>query len=272
MAFKRTSTLVLSLLLGFLVACDFLPNARAGANGGANMKAEQFFEPKMVQLLKSIQKNDISTAKQLIAEGVDLNVLGDEDITPLLWLITQTNDLKATQRALDLGADANFKQPNGDNPVTFVARDYAPEWLKMLLAAGGNPNSIDRNGKPAMFNAIGGENWGNINTLLEYGADVNLKDRSGKNSALYPTYIMKYELAYFFLLKGADPYIYDDTGSDLAWSVYEPLEDGIIAPDSINYPWVMKIKQHLIDQGVKFPPPSPKEVRAMWEKNGKPEH
>ena len=272
MAFKRTYTLGLSLLLGLLTACNFLPNARAGTYGGTNMKAELFFEPKMVQLLKSIQKNDINTAKQLIAEGAELNVLGDEGITPLLWLITQTNDLKATQRALDLGADPNFERSNGDNAVNFVARDYAPAWLKMLLAAGGDPNSIDRNGMPAMFDAIGGENWDNINTLLEYGADVNLKDRSGRNSALYPTYIMKYEFAYFFLLKGADPYIHDDTGADLAWSVYEPIEDGIIAPDSINYPWVMKIKQQLIEQGVEFPPPSPKEVRAMWEKNGKPAH
>ncbi|WP_041418149.1 ankyrin repeat domain-containing protein [Shewanella woodyi] len=234
------------------------------------MKAELFFEPNMVQLLKSIQADDISTAKQLIAEGVELNILGNEEITPLLWLITQTNDLKATQRALDLGADPNFSDGDGDNAVTLVARDYAPEWLEMLLEAGGNPNSIDSDGMPAMFDAIGGENWDNINTLLEYGADVNLKDRSGSNSALYPTYIMKYEFAYFFLLKGADPYIYDDTGSDLAWSVYEPIEDGIIAPDSFNYPWVMKIKQHLIDQGVKFPPPTPQEVRAMWEKNGRP--
>jgi ankyrin repeat protein len=272
MAFKRTSTLVLSLLLGLFVACNFLPNARAGANGGANMKAEQFFEPKMVQLLKSIQKNDISTAKQLIAEGVDLNALGDEDITPLLWLITQTNDLKATQRALDLGADPNFSDGDGDNAVNFVARDYDPEWLKMLLAAGGDPNSIDRNGEPALFDAIGGENWDNINTLLEYGADVNLKDRSGRNSALYPTYIMKYEMAYYFVQKGADPFVYDNTGSNLAWSVYEDLTDGIVDTDNFNYLWVMKIKQHLIDQGVKFPPPSPKEVRAMWEKNGKPAH
>ncbi|ACA86788.1 Ankyrin [Shewanella woodyi ATCC 51908] len=266
MRFKRTFTLGLSLLLGLFSACYFSAIAREDTN----MKAELFFEPNMVQLLKSIQADDISTAKQLIAEGVELNILGNEEITPLLWLITQTNDLKATQRALDLGADPNFSDGDGDNAVTLVARDYAPEWLEMLLEAGGNPNSIDSDGMPAMFDAIGGENWDNINTLLEYGADVNLKDRSGSNSALYPTYIMKYEFAYFFLLKGADPYIYDDTGSDLAWSVYEPIEDGIIAPDSFNYPWVMKIKQHLIDQGVKFPPPTPQEVRAMWEKNGRP--
>jgi len=233
------------------------------------MKAERFFDAKMVQLLKSIQKNDMSTAKQLIAEGVDLNVLGDEGITPLLWILIQ-KDQKAIQRTLDLGADPNFKDGDGDSAVNLVARDHDAKWLKMLLEAGGNPNAIDSNGMPVMFDAIGGESWDNINMLLEYGADVNLKDRSGRNSALYPAFIMKYEFVYYFIQKGADPFVYSSGGANLAWRVYEVFEDGIVGPDNVNYPWVMKIKQHLIEQGVKFPPPSPKEVRAMWDKNGKP--
>ncbi|WP_413283557.1 ankyrin repeat domain-containing protein [Vibrio sp. MA40-2] len=263
---NRLFTAGVSLLVGLFTACSPLSNVM----GGTKMKAERFFEPEMVQLLHSIQKNDMSTANQLIAQGVDLNVLGNEGITPLLWFITQTNDLKATKRALELGADPNFQRPNGDNAITFVARNYAPEWLKMLLAAGGDPNSIDRNGHPALFDAIGGENWHNINTLLEYGADVNLKDRNGSNSALYPAYIMKYEFVYFFLQQGADPFIYSSGGANLAWRVHEVIADGIVAPGNVNYPWVMKIKQYLIEQGVQFPPPSPKEVRAMWDKHGKP--
>jgi hypothetical protein len=236
--------------------------------GGTNMKAELFFEPNMVQLLKSLQKNDISAIEQLIAQGVDLNIFGNEGVSPLLWLITQ-NDKKATQLALDLGADPNLNDADGDNAVNFVAGGGDPQWLKILLKAGGDPNSIDRNGEPALFDAIGEEHWDNINTLLEYGADVNLKDRSGKNSALYPVYIMKYELSYFFMSKNADPFIHSTAGADLAWNIYRDIEKGIIAPNGINYPWAMKIKQYLIEQGVEFPPPSPQEVRAMWKRHGK---
>ena len=137
MAFKRTLTLGLSLLLGLFTACSA---------GGTNMKAEQFFEPKMVSLLKSIQKKDLSTANLLITEGIDLNVLGNEGITPLLWLITQ-KDKKSAQLALDLGANPNFKDGDGDIAVNFVVGGDDPEWLKMLLAAGGNPNAIDSNGE-----------------------------------------------------------------------------------------------------------------------------
>ncbi|WP_413283556.1 ankyrin repeat domain-containing protein [Vibrio sp. MA40-2] len=263
---NRLFTAGVSLLVGLFTACSPLSNVM----GGTKMKAERFFEPEMVQLLHSIQKNDMSTANQLIAQGVDLNVLGNEGITPLLWFITQTNDLKATQRAIELGADPNFTDGDGDGPVNFVVRNFKPEWLKMLLDAGGDPNSIDSDGMPALFDAIGGENWHNINTLLEYGADVNLKDKSGFNSALHAAILHKYELVSFFIEKDVDVRVYMSGGADLAWLVHDALSDEIITPDNPNYPWVMKIKQYLIEQGVQFPPPSPKEVRAMWDKHGKP--
>jgi hypothetical protein len=105
---------------------------------------------------------------------------------------------------------------------------------------------------------------------LEYGADVNLKDKSGLNAGLQAAILNKYELVNYFIDKGVDVKAYMSGGADLAWLIHDALSDEIITPDNRNYPWVMKIKQHLIDQGVKFPPPSPKEVRAMWEKDGKP--
>lgn len=259
MALKRTITLGVSLFLSFISACGV---------GGTNMKAAQFFEPNMQSLLKSIQQNDPFTAKNLIAEGVNLNTLGREGITPLLWLIIQ-KDKKAVQLALDLGANPNFKDGDDENAVSVVAGSDDPEWLNMVLAAGGDPNSIDSEGQPALFNAMSAEGRDNIKILLKYGADVNLTDNIGRNSALYPSYIMKYELAYYFIEQGADAHIYANTGANLAWKVDDKLSKGIIAPDSINYPWAMKIKQHLIAQGVVFPPPSPADVRAMWEENGK---
>ncbi|WP_298776635.1 ankyrin repeat domain-containing protein [uncultured Shewanella sp.] len=236
------------------------------------MEEELFFEPEMAEVLIALQQGKTAQAQMLMSDhNLDLNVHGKDEITPLLWLIMVANNKPAAKLALDLGADPNFKDSDGDNAVTMLAGGKDLAWLELILAAGGNANAIDRNGDPALFDAIGEANWDNIHALLDHGADVNLKDRSGANSALYPTYIMKYEFSYFFIQKGADPFIYDNTGSDLAWSVYDDIGDGIIKPDNPNYPWAMKIKQYLIDQGVEFPPLSPKEVRAKWAKEGKPE-
>ncbi|WP_298776637.1 ankyrin repeat domain-containing protein [uncultured Shewanella sp.] len=236
------------------------------------MQAQVFFEPEMAEVLIALQQGKQAQAQMLMSDhNLDLNVHGKDDITPLLWLIMVANNKPAAKLALDLGADPNFKRANGDNAVTMLAGGKDVAWLELILAAGGNANAIDRNGQPALFSAIGAESWDNIHALLDHGADVNLKDRSGRNSALYPAYIMKYEFSYFFIEQEADPFEFTTGGANLAWNIHKKLTKGIIKSDSRQYPWVMKIKQHLINQGVEFPPLSPKEVRAKWAVEGKPE-
>jgi ankyrin repeat protein len=231
--------------------------------GGSNMQAKEFFTPEMVQLLSLIQKGKKNEAADYIqAHSLDLNTHGDKDITPLLWLVIQQEDKIATKLALELGADPNFERANGENAVTMIAGSNDPELLIMMLDAGGDPNSLDRNGMPALFEAISQESWADINTLIKYGADVNLTNKSGLNAALYAPDIAKYEYSWFFIQQGADPLIHDATGGDLAWSVHDDLTRGIVKPENRNYPWLMKIKEHLIGLGVTFPPPSPREVRA----------
>ena len=49
--------------------------------------------------------------------------------------------------------------------------------------------------------------------------------------------------------------------SDIAWRVYNGLSKKLLSPDYPAHGWALKVKQQLIDRGVKFPPPSPREVR-----------
>lgn len=259
---KICTGLLYSLSLGLLSACNI------GAN--QSMQADLFFSPEMVTLLTAIQKGEESKARELLNDGLDLNIHGDEDITPLLWLIVVQHDQAGARLALKLGADPNFKRHNGNNAVTMVARAEDPAWVELVLSAGGDPNSVDHNGQPALFDAIGGELQKNIDLFLHYGADVNLRDLSSRNSALYPAFLDKYEMVHFLIEKGADVRIYTDGGADLAYLVYDALKDSVF-PGMDSYPWAMKVKQHLLEQGITFPPPSPKEVRARWAEEGKPD-
>jgi ankyrin repeat protein len=227
------------------------------------MQAKEFFTPEMVQLLSLIQKGKKNEAADYIqAHSLDLNVQGEGGITPLVWLAGLQLDKPAIKLAFTLGADPNFKDGFGDNALVNVTGANDPELLIMMLDAGGDPNSLDRNGMPALFEAIRQGSWADINTLIKYGADINLKDKLGLNAALYPTYIMKYEYSWFFVQQGADPLGYASTGADLAWIVHDNLTRGIVDPENRNYPWLMKIKEHLIGLGVTFPPPTPAEMRA----------
>ncbi|UCZ76009.1 hypothetical protein LHK94_03110 [Dickeya zeae] len=245
----------------WLLAC--LPLLTACQAGGRSMQASELFQPPMATLLQTIRKGDETEALRQLAQGLNLNIHGKEGITPLLWLVME-KDKSATQLALKLGADPNFCAGNGNNAVNMVAGAKSPEWLKMMLDAGGDPNSMDANKSPVLFSAINESRWDDIKLLVERGADLNLEDAQKRNSALYAAYINEYETVYWLIEHGAKVDTYSATGGSLAWRVHDSLS--IVANNSPNYSWLLKVKQQLQQRGIKFPPLSPEEVRERRAK------
>ncbi|RNM21686.1 ankyrin repeat domain-containing protein [Dickeya undicola] len=245
----------------WLLAC--LPLLTACQAGGRSMQASELFQPPMATLLQTIRKGDEAEARRQLAQGLNLNIQGKEGITPLLWLVMQ-QDQAGARLALKLGADPNFRTGTGSSAVNMVAGAKSPEWLKMMLDAGGDPNSLDAGKSPALFSAINESRWDDIKLLVTRGADLNLEDAQKRNSALYAAYINEYETVYWLIEHGAKVDTYSATGGSLAWRVHESLS--IVANNSPNYSWLLKVKQQLQQRGVKFPPLSPAEVRARRAK------
>ena len=102
---------------------------------------------------------------------------------------------------------------------------------------------------------------------MERGADLYLTDGPGRNSALYGAFINQYEVVYWLLQHGADFRIRAAVGADLAYIVEDSLS--LMDKSSPQYPWALKVKQFLIEKGVKFPPLTPAEVRERWAKGEK---
>ncbi|KHN62592.1 ankyrin [Dickeya fangzhongdai] len=246
----------------WLLAC--LPLLTACHAGGRSMQASELFQPPMATLLQTIRKGDEAEARRQLAQGLHLNIQGKEGITPLLWLIYETQDKDALRLALKLGADPNYKDGSGDSAVNRVSGVRDPDWLRIVLDAGGNPNAIGRLEQPALFSAIGEERWADIKLLVERGADINLVDGQKTTSAHYAAYLNKYEIVYWLIERGAKVDTYSATGGSLAWRVHESLS--IMAQSSPQYPWLLKVKQQLQQRGIKFPPLSPAEVQNKWEK------
>lgn len=238
---------------------------------GKNMKAELFFDTEMVKLLHSIQRQDATSAKSMLAQGIDFNIRGDEGITPLLWLIMQ-KDTDAVELALQLGADANFPAmvsinrdgPKPAQPLAIIAGHGDNKLFSLLLKYGASPDSRDEStGQPAIFGTIGHDNWQQFNLLLEYGVDLNAKDRSNSNSALYAADLGKYDFVYKLINAGASATESSTTGASVAWRVHSALEKNVKNPAFKVSDDAHKTKTLLIDKGVSFPPPTPKEIRAQ---------
>ncbi|XBW55883.1 hypothetical protein OHJ28_07185 [Dickeya fangzhongdai] len=163
------------------------------------MQASELFQPPMATLLQTIRKGDEAEARRQLAQGLNLNIQGKEGITPLLWLIYETQDKEAVRLAFKLGADPNFRTGTDSSAVNMVAGAKSPEWLKMMLDAGGDPNSMDAGKSPALFSAINESRWDDIKLLVTRGADLNLEDAQKRNSALYAAYINEYETVYWLI-------------------------------------------------------------------------
>ncbi|WDE03423.1 ankyrin repeat domain-containing protein [Thalassomonas viridans] len=205
-------------------------------------------------------------ARSMIAEGVELNIHGDEGITPLFWLMLD-KDLKAIELALTLGADPNFTTPDGRHPVASIVGEGDDDILFVLLKYGGNANAVDHNGFPAIFNSIGHDNWIQINMLLDAGADLNKTDLSQRNAPLYASYLNKFEIAYKLIGHGADFHQPSTAGATLAWRIHKKLSKNLLNPQYDAHGWAIKVKDLLIEKGIKFPPLSPEQVRERV-KNG----
>jgi ankyrin repeat protein len=97
--------------------------------------------------------------------------------TPLSYAIEQGN--KDLVKALvTAGADPNAKTVGGQAPL-ILAMDNA-EIFQMLLDAKANPNITNSSGETAFTAAIQAESLERTETLIKAGADVNLKDESGR--------------------------------------------------------------------------------------------
>ena len=259
---RKLLPVLMIMLVGLLSSCK---------SEGKDMKAELFFTAEMVNLLHAIQRKDEITAKLLIKQGVNLNVHGDEGITPLLWLIMQ-KDAAAVELALQLGADANFpamvkinrEGPKPAQPLAILAGDGDNKLFSMLLKYGADPDSRDEStGRPAIFNIVGHDNWEQFQLLLKAGADINARDNTNRNAALYAATLLKYDFVVKLLELGIDFNEPNKGGVTLAHAIETIFEDNRRNSNFKISENVYTAKKMLETKGVTFPPPTPKEVKAQ---------
>lgn len=223
-------------------------------------KASDYFDQDMVELISAIEYQDQSKAQRYIAQGLDLNIHGQEGITPLIWLVMK-KDKAAIRLALELGADPNFPAGDGGSLVAIVAGGNDSELLQLLLDKGGDPDSVDHNGELALFPVVAYARKDQLDLMLAAGADINRTDKTNATPLIYAGDLLKFDMVCLLLKNGADHTVRDSTDGDIAWSVHEAIEEKLVQPGSEQYEWLLKAKAFLINRGVAFPPLSPDQVR-----------
>jgi len=226
------SLLLLAFLLFFLTTtggCQEAGNAVRMVAGSTwhqkyNWQAEDYFKaPDVIALCEAIEDDNIAEIERLVKAGADVNAIGKDNMTPLLWAYPD-NKLERFTKLLELGADPNVIVNSrfatrgirpGDSVMTMSAKTSFKGYLKAVLDHGGDPNLKTISGKETPLHIVifrGGDQK-KIKMLIDAGADINCADGKTYTPVIEALSCgSQFDTALYLLEKGADPSIHEKYG------------------------------------------------------------
>ncbi|PHS07134.1 MAG: ankyrin [Blastopirellula sp.] len=205
--------IIANIALLLLIGCS-----HHGGSLGTSWQADDYFDDaQVIALCHAIEANDLEEIDRLITAGADVNAIGKDNMTPLLWAFPD-NKLERFEKLLEHGADPNviFKSQFGtkvfeanDSLIHLVIKTRAEGYLEVILKNGGNPNLQGKSGDYPLHLVVklGIHQEEHIKLLLKAGADINATSKGFRDTPLIRSigWGAQYKLAVFLLEQGADP-------------------------------------------------------------------
>jgi ankyrin repeat protein len=207
-------------------------------------RAEDYFDdPKVVALCHAIEENDVAEMERQISKGANVNAVGKDGMTPLLWafpdgLIERFECLLKHDADPNVVIQSEFNTTSrpfhpfaiggavfddrgchpGQSVTLLAARSPVLDYLRLVLEHGGDAKQLDGKTGQAPLDIVIDRYFRadcaqRVNMLLKKGADVN---RYCTWHMAYP--VMKaanndlYDVALLLLKAGADPLLYQPDG------------------------------------------------------------
>jgi hypothetical protein len=133
----------------------------------------------------SVLEGHFEVSQLLFAHGADINSRCADNYTPLHYASTKGH-LRIVKWLLDHGADVNPKEKDGSTPLHIAAMYGHLETCRILLKCNADVDSQKHNGSTPLHQASRRWEEGStviVRLLLEYGADVRLRDLEGKTAS-----------------------------------------------------------------------------------------
>jgi ankyrin repeat protein len=162
-------------------------------NSTVNFSRQELSE----RLIKAVSNGNKDTVIKMAEAGADLNwadesryinmrsiagsVLGVTALTAACDIL----DIEMVKLLIELGADVNAVNLKNQTALYWTAQSCGPfskslEIIKTLLDAGADPNIKTQNGRTPFTNAVDYGRVSFIDLFIEYGADVNTRDNRGR--------------------------------------------------------------------------------------------
>lgn len=248
-----------------LVFCVMVNAGCLEARVGNMTATEAFSDERVARLVSAASSGDLVEVDKQIKAGADVNAIGKDGISPLMWVLTHRN-LEGAERLLKAGANPNYiASLRNISAMAVTAGGNWPEALELLLKYGGDPNLRGYNNDPLLIIAVMQFREQNIRILLDHGGDVNIH-RGGKFSnaddtaASVAAGLGRFDLVHYLLERGLN-YKLQNVATD--------VEISKVPPSSEQQRWKDKVIELLKARGACFPafdPANPQVVPCL-EKN-----
>lgn len=246
--FMRVSGLL--FLIFSLLGCQVV-------NGAGRVKLQDFYQDKnLIELAKAAANGNVQRIDQLVASGVNVNKTGNDGMTPLLWALLAKNKT-GMKRLLEHGASPNTPLKSGDSIINFAAAIDDPDYLRMVLAHGGNPDYVnpqDNVNPTSLFIAISRMNEVNVQALIHAGADLNYKRAAGSETPMMAAAALnQWKIVYALLTAGTDYALKNRWGNTVTYYI----ENNNIVADTAQFQWRQEVIKFLENKGVTVSPKTP---------------
>jgi len=124
-------------------------------------------------MIAAVAANRLGIIKQLIDDGVDIDVAAIGDGTALIMAVRHDN-IDMVNALISLGASVDQPSLGDGNPLIAATKTNNVAIIKVLLAAGANVNNSVEGDETPLINASVQGNFAMVKLLVEHGADVNL--------------------------------------------------------------------------------------------------
>jgi len=207
-----------------------------GCKKDMDYKPQDFFEGKQLEIAQLIYDGNEAGLKQKLStvSKEDLNRPAKAEMTLLFWAVLNSTHDRDSDKRLQVITDlvksgADPLQPRtegGSSPAEFVLQGESGIWIKAMLDGGLSPNARDIVfNKPIIFKTIWAKNTETLKVMLEYGADINIKDRLKQTVLVAAFYSSSFEHVKLLLNSGAEPNPVDINNFSLLNVVKRKIKD-----------------------------------------------
>ncbi|PEI05701.1 hypothetical protein CRM79_06660 [Pantoea agglomerans] len=173
---------------------------------------EEYFSGSQLQLAQAIEDGNVDEVEKLSTQ-TDLNKPGEKGLTLLYYALSEAsnkdvNRLNVMSALVKHGADPLQYVADMGSVASNTAGYSDPAFVKALIKGG-----MDKNARfdstPIIFYAANEKAFPTLKYLVEIGADVNAKDSLGQTAIFEGIYGEQYDQVEYLLNHGADANITD---------------------------------------------------------------